>query len=269
MRGENNILIEMKDIKPPELMNILLRMENKKKLTDAEIDILCFFSQHKEQDYRDNVLKAASIVIGSQEGRNKKRLMMMMLASLSDEYSGYFALKGLTGLLNKSFVPLLGSILMNYRMPLIRIQAVEALQAIRTNSIIPYLEYALNDRHNVVRDYCANALVSLNSTRSISKIKDRLKLEKNMDTKVGFWGALYGLTDETKWFEKLIKALSYPDSVVIDHASSNLGMCIEEGMLEINDVLPHLKDAYRKQKDKKARTMLKKHINKLERLNNR
>lgn len=245
-------------LKQQDYINLKAKLDTirKRSIDSDSLNELFFLSQHKDPSVRQTVIEIVKDKI--KEGkRMKEQLYILLLIGVGDKDCRYKALEGLTYYPSKSSVFLLGSILLQDRDPLIRVEASNLLASLNQSLAIPFLERSLADEDPLVLVYSAYGLALLDSKESIPKLIQLQKLTRKMTVKVACWGGLLLLMKERMWIEKLLNVLNHSDYHVPMQVINYLNNAIEEGIILPEDVIPHIKISLRNEKRRAVSTRMK------------
>lgn len=239
-----------KDFK--DLYTVLTLIEHQKGISSSSLKTLYYLFNHSDLTVRQFVIIVASKKIADKcvKKTQLKQLECLLLIGLSDKHTKSDALEGLANFANNNLVYFFGGILLNDSNELVRVQAAENLSISKNKAAIPFLEKSLNDKSYLVKSYGAYGLGLLHSVESVDILTKLQNRCKHVQVKAACSGALFLLTRDNIWLDKLLTALSDEDYHVPMNVIIYIEDAIEKGLISFDDVSRTVWQSLKRQKNK-------------------
>lgn len=225
-----------KDFK--EISPLLSLIEQEDGISPSSLKTLYLLFNHSDLAVRQFVIIIALKKLEDENVNNAqlKQIEHLLIIGLGDKDTRCDALEGLSNFTDKNYIFLYGGMLLNDSNELVRVQAAENLSFTNNKEAIPFLEESLKDKSYLVKKYGAYGLGLLHSYKSINKLIELQKNNKNVLVKTACSGALLLLTNNHVWLDKLLLALSDKDYHVPMNAILYIEDAIEQGIISFDDV---------------------------------
>jgi hypothetical protein len=231
--------------------------KEKGRMTEESLGVLFFFSQHKDVFVRQAVMEVVIDKLKKGHPIEKVKLYPLLLVGVGDKDCRYAAIEGLSYFPKANLIYLLGSVLLQDKNSLVRVQASDVLAFLNSRAAIPYLEHSLNDKDSLVRTYSAYGLALLGSKESIPGLVKLQKNDRRASVKTACWGGLLLLTRERVWLEKLFNVLNHSDYHIPMQAISYISNAVDEKIISKKDVMSQILDCLRKEKREAVSSRMK------------
>ena len=212
----------------------------KGKLNKKSILYLYSLLFRQTEDVRDRVLQTV-IDYTCKTAKYDKLLEPFIFLGLNDNEDAFYVAEAIPFIRDKQVKFSLCVALLNHKDDLVRVNAVENLYEFSNPMIAGLLEDKISDKDALVRSFAVYGLAMQKSTKSVKLILKQLQKERSPMAKVNMFGALFVLTRDYTWYDKMIKSLSYKNHLAPMQVRYGIGLAIDRGILNKNRAVQDLK----------------------------